>query len=97
MRRPRTADGGVWLPPVVPGTAFVTLGGAVANDVHGKNHHLFGSFGCHVRSLRLLRSDGELLSCSAAENAELFAATIGGLGLTGVILEVELQLRRAPG
>ncbi len=91
-------DGGAWLPPVRPGTSFVTLGGAVANDGHGTNHHRFGSFGCHVRALRLLRSDREEpVACSPAENPELFAATIGGLGLAGVVLEVELQLRRVPG
>lgn len=90
-------DGSAWLPPVMPGTAYVTLGGAVANDVHGKNHHRFGSFGCHLRSLRLLRSSGEVIDCSTEENAELFAATIGGLGLTGVVLEAEMQLRRVAG
>ena len=81
-----------WFLPVVPGTRFVTLGGAIANDVHGKNHHHAGSFGCHVRSLSLLRSDGERPSCSATENAELFAATIGGLGLTGLITSAEIEL-----
>lgn len=81
-----------WFLPVVPGTRFVTLGGAVANDVHGKNHHHAGSFGCHVRSLSLLRSDGERHVCSLSENVDLFAATIAGLGLTGLILDVELEL-----
>ena len=82
-----------WFAPVVPGTKFVTLGGAVANDVHGKNHEHAGTFGAHVRALGLARSSGEVLTLSREENAELFAATIGGLGLTGVILWVELQLR----
>jgi FAD/FMN-containing dehydrogenase len=82
-----------WFPPVVPGTKFVTLGGAVANDVHGKNHHVMGTFGRHVRSLTLYRSDAGVITATSHEQAELFAATIGGLGLTGVILTVELQLR----
>lgn len=86
-----------WYLPVVPGTRFVTLGGAVANDVHGKNHGRAGSFGCHVLELELLRSDRGRLRCSESENAELFRATIGGLGLTGLITRVALQLRRVPG
>lgn len=81
-----------WLLPVLPGTRFVTLGGAIANDVHGKNHHKAGSFGCHVRSLTLLRSDGRRHLCSAQENPGLFAATIGGLGLTGLIISAEISL-----
>jgi FAD/FMN-containing dehydrogenase len=81
-----------WFSPVVPGTKFVTLGGAVANDVHGKNHEAVGTFGVHIIALGLARSDGQTLTLSRTENAELFAATIGGLGLTGVILWVELQL-----
>lgn len=86
-----------WFPPVTPGTKFVTLGGAVANDVHGKNHHTAGCFGNHVESLRLLRSDGSLLTCSPTENVDLFRATIGGLGLTGLIVSVALRLKRVPG
>nr|WP_272916775.1 FAD-binding oxidoreductase [Alteraurantiacibacter aestuarii] len=78
---------------VTPGTKFVTLGGAVANDVHGKNHHQAGSFGAHVRALGLLRSDGTRLTCSREQNGEMFALTIGGLGLTGLIEWVELQLK----
>lgn len=81
-----------WMLPVTPGTKFVTLGGAVANDVHGKNHHVRGTFGRHVRRFALLRSDGEMLECSPQENTEFFAATIGGLGLTGLIAWVEIQL-----
>ncbi len=81
-----------WFLPVTPGTKYVTLGGALANDVHGKNHHGKGTFGRHVRCFGLVRSDMAALTCSATENAELFAATIGGLGLTGVIEWVELQL-----
>ncbi len=78
--------------PVTPGTRFVTLGGAIANDVHGKNHHLRGTFGCHIESLELLRSDGVQHYCSLHENAELFAATIGGMGLTGLIVSARLRL-----
>ncbi|MGA2654650.1 MAG: FAD-binding oxidoreductase [Gammaproteobacteria bacterium] len=81
-----------WFLPVTPGTLFVTLGGALANDVHGKNHHKRGTFGCHVRKFNLVRSDQAEIICSPNENPELFAATIGGLGLTGIIAWVELQL-----
>ena len=83
-----------WFLPVTPGTRLVTVGGAVANDVHGKNHHIAGSFGCHVRAFELLRSDGSRLLCSPDENSPWFAATIGGLGLTGLIVWVELQMMR---
>jgi FAD/FMN-containing dehydrogenase len=81
-----------WFLPVTPGTKYVTLGGAIANDVHGKNHHVSGTFGKHVLSFRLVRSDGGVINCSLSENRELYAATIGGLGLTGVIESIELQL-----
>lgn len=81
-----------WFLPVTPGTKFVTLGGAVANDVHGKNHHVRGSFGCHVRRFGLMRSDRARLEICAGDAAGLFDATIGGLGLTGIIEWVELQL-----
>ncbi|CAE6706573.1 FAD-binding oxidoreductase [Paraburkholderia nemoris] len=81
-----------WMLPVTPGTKYATLGGAVANDVHGKNHHVRGTFGRHVRRFALFRSDGGAFECSPEENAEYFAATIGGLGLTGVIAWVEIQL-----
>jgi FAD/FMN-containing dehydrogenase len=77
--------------PVTPGTKYITLGGAVANDVHGKNHHKAGTFGCHVTELELLRSDGSILKCTPHENHELFAATIGGLGLTGIITKVSFR------
>jgi FAD/FMN-containing dehydrogenase len=86
-----------WFPPVVPGTRWVTVGGAIANDIHGKNHHRTGSFGHHVRAFELLRSGGERVRCSAGENADLFRATIGGLGLTGLITWAELALERMPG
>jgi len=81
-----------WFIPVSPGTRFVTLGGAVANDVHGKNHETAGTIGCHVRRIELARSTGEILELSGERNADLFAATIGGLGLTGAMLSIELQL-----
>jgi FAD/FMN-containing dehydrogenase len=83
-----------WFPAVVPGTRFVTLGGAIANDIHGKNHHRRGSFGCHVTGLTLLRSDGTVRNCSREANPELFSATIGGLGLTGLILTATIQLMK---
>jgi FAD/FMN-containing dehydrogenase len=81
-----------WFPPVTPGTCFVTMGGALANDVHGKNHHRAGTFGRHVRAFELQRSDGSRLTCAPTENAALFAATIGGFGLTGLVTQVTLQL-----
>lgn len=81
-----------WFLPVTPGTKYVTLGGAIANDVHGKNHHVRGTFGKHVIRFGLVRSDGQSVTCALTENTELFAATIGGLGLTGVVDWVELQL-----
>lgn len=83
-----------WFPPVVPGTRYVTLGGAVAADVHGKNHHRAGSFCDWVRGLRLLLPSGETVWCTDSEHRELFRATCGGMGLTGVILEVELEMQR---
>jgi len=86
-----------WFLPVTPGTRFVTVGGAIANDVHGKNHHGAGTFGCHVRRFELLRSDGSRCLCSPGENADWFAATIGGLGLTGLITWVEMDLKRIAG
>jgi L-gulonolactone oxidase len=81
-----------WFVPVTPGTRFVTIGGAIANDVHGKNHHRAGTFGCHVLRMGLLRGDGERVEISRESNAELFAATVGGLGLTGIIEWAELKL-----
>ncbi|HWI11853.1 MAG TPA: FAD-binding oxidoreductase, partial [Burkholderiaceae bacterium] len=86
-----------WFLPVTPGTQFVTLGGAVANDVHGKNHHRCGTLGEHVTALTLLRSDGQVIDCGPAARSDWFCATVGGMGLTGVILDVTLQLRRVPG
>lgn len=83
-----------WFPPVVPGTKHVTIGGAIANDIHGKNHHRAGTFGCHVLGFELLRSSGERLFCSPEKNTDFFRATIGGLGLTGLILWARIQLKR---
>ena len=85
-----------WFLPVTPGTQFVTLGGMVASDVHGKNHHVDGCFGEHVRSLRLRVAGGRIIECSDEQEPELFRATIGGMGLTGHILEVEFQMGRIP-
>jgi FAD/FMN-containing dehydrogenase len=82
-----------WFLPVSPGTRFVTVGGAIANDVHGKNHHGAGSFGNYVNRIGLLRSDRGSVECSPDENGDLFAATIGGLGLTGLIQRAELELK----
>jgi FAD/FMN-containing dehydrogenase len=82
-----------WFIPVSPGTKFVSVGGAIANDVHGKNHHRAGTFGCHVLRFKLLRSNGERITCSPDKNVDLFRATIGGLGLTGIILWAEFQLK----
>ncbi len=86
-----------WSLPVLPGTQLVTVGGAIANDVHGKNHHRMGTFGEHVRALRLARSGGETIECGPDLQPQLFAATVGGLGLTGVITQAELQLRPVAG
>ena len=100
-----TADGGVTFDellqgivpkglflPVTPGTKFVTVGGAIANDIHGKNHHRDGSLAEYVQSFSLLIASGEILTCSRTENRDLFFATIGGIGLTGIILEATIQL-----
>ena len=82
-----------WFPPVVPGTRHVTVGGAIANDVHGKNHHAMGSFGDHVLGLTLQRTDGMVIQCSREQNPDWFAATVGGLGLTGLVTRARLRLR----
>lgn len=83
-----------WFLAVTPGTRHVTLGGALANDVHGKNHHRAGSFGCHVRAFELLRSDGSRRVCTPTQEADWFGATVGGLGLTGLVTWVEIALVR---
>lgn len=86
-----------WMLPVTPGTQLITVGGAIANDVHGKNHHVYGTFGEHVRRLSLLRTDDETIECGPDTRPDWFAATVGGLGLTGLITRVEIQLRRVDG
>ena len=86
-----------WFLPVVPGTKWVSIGGAIANDIHGKNHHRAGTFGVHVTCFELMRSTGERILCSPERNVELFRATVGGLGLTGLILWAEFRLKRIPG
>ncbi|WP_428269833.1 FAD-binding oxidoreductase [Haliangium sp.] len=85
-----------WFTPVTPGTQFVTLGGMVAADVHGKNQHVAGNIGHHVTRLEMRVADGRVLWCSPDENEDLFRATIGGMGLTGHILQVELTMVRIP-
>lgn len=86
-----------WFLPVTPGTQYVTLGGAIANDIHGKNHHRAGTFGRHVRQFELLRSDGSRRICSPQQHRQMFSATVGGLGLTGLITWAEIQLSAVPG
>ena len=81
-----------WCLPVSPGTGYVSIAGAIANDVHGKNHHVAGTFGRHVIDFELSRSDGSLVLCSKQQNPDLFGATVGGLGLTGIITRARLQL-----
>jgi FAD/FMN-containing dehydrogenase len=81
-----------WFLPVTPGTKFVSLGGCVAADVHGKNHHHDGSFGDHVLSIELILADGSRVTCTPSEKPELFWATVGGMGLTGIIGEVTFKL-----
>jgi FAD/FMN-containing dehydrogenase len=86
-----------WMLPVTPGTQFVTVGGAIANDIHGKNHHIAGTFGNHVSRIRLMRTDGVTIECGPTLQPDWFAATVGGIGLTGVIIEAEIQLMKTPG
>jgi FAD/FMN-containing dehydrogenase len=85
-----------WFTPVSPGTWFVTLGGMVASDVHGKNHHVDGTIGKHVLALKMRVASGDVVTCSRTEHPDLFFATLGGMGLTGHILEVTLRLARIP-
>jgi FAD/FMN-containing dehydrogenase len=82
-----------FFPPVVPGTQFVTVAGALANDIHGKNHHVDGTFAQHVRRVELLTASGDVVSCDDDHERELFEATAGGLGLTGLILALDLKLQ----
>lgn len=82
-----------WFLPVTPGTKFITIGGAVASDVHGKNHHVDGSFSNHIINMKIALADGQIVNCSADDNEDLFWATCGGMGLTGIILSVKFSLK----
>ncbi len=81
-----------FFPPVLPGTQFVTVGGAIGCNIHGKNHHIDGCFGDHVTEMDVLLASGDVVTCSASEHADLFWATIGGMGLTGIILSATIRL-----
>jgi decaprenylphospho-beta-D-ribofuranose 2-oxidase len=83
-----------WFLPVTPGTKFITIGGAVASDVHGKNHHVDGSFSRHVLSMSVHTGTGEIIVCSKTQYPDLFWATCGGMGLTGVVLDVTFRLKK---
>jgi len=83
-----------WFLPVTPGTKYVTVGGAIASDVHGRNHHIENSFCRHVAELTMMLASGEVVQCSRSEHEELFRATCGGMGLTGIILAAKLHLKR---
>lgn len=83
-----------WFLSVTPGTKYVTLGGAIASDVHGKNHHIAGSFSRHLLSMKVMLSDGAIVDCSGIDNSDLFWSTCGGMGLTGIILEATIRLTK---
>ncbi len=83
-----------WFLPVTPGTKFITVGGAVGSDVHGKNHHVDGSFSNHIIEMKIMLADGNLVTCSPTVNTDLFEATCGGMGLTGVITTVKFRLKK---
>lgn len=83
-----------WFPAVVPGTRYPSLGGMIAADIHGKNHHRDGGFGAHVEGLRLLTASGEILDITPRSHPDIFRATVGGMGLTGIILSATLRLHR---
>lgn len=82
-----------WFLPVTPGTKLITVGGAIASDIHGKNHHTAGSFSDHLLDFHLMLPDGNIVTCSPDENVDLFRATCGGMGLTGVILDARIRLK----
>lgn len=82
-----------WFLPVTPGTAHITIGGAIASDVHGKNHHIAGTFTNFVEEIELLLGNGKIIACSATQNADLFYATCGGMGLTGIIISTTIRLK----
>lgn len=83
-----------WMLAVSPGTQLITVGGAIANDIHGKNHHIYGTFGEHIIELTLARTTGEVFTCNRNQNHDWLRATIGGIGLTGIIIKAKIQLRR---
>lgn len=83
-----------WFLPVTPGTKFITIGGAVGSDVHGKNHHVDGSFSNHILEMELILANGEQITCTPTQHVDLFEATCGGMGLTGLITRVKFQLKK---
>ena len=83
-----------WFLPVTPGTKFITVGGAVGSDVHGKNHHVDGSFSNHVIEMDVMLGDGSVITCSGTDNNDLFEATCGGMGLTGMITRIKFRLKK---
>lgn len=83
-----------WFLPVTPGTKFITIGGAIASDVHGKNHHVDGCFSSHVREMDIYLADGSQITCSPTQNTDIFEATCGGMGLTGLISRVVFSLKK---
>lgn len=85
-----------WFLPVTPGTKFITVGGAIGSDVHGKNHHVDGTFGQHVLDMDIILADGSLITCSPSAYPDLFEATCGGMGLTGMITRIKFKLKKIP-
>ncbi|HEX4852322.1 MAG TPA: FAD-binding oxidoreductase, partial [Puia sp.] len=83
-----------WFLPVTPGTKFITVGGAVASDVHGKNHHVDGSFSNNIIDMDLVLASGEVMTCSPSLHPDLFEATCGGMGLTGIITRIKFRLKK---